>query len=158
MRTRRARSCVHQDAMPWRACCLGDVTMGASALTTQRRWILSLSTAAVLVVPSTLSAQTNGAQDTDHSATTTSEGSSSNDWLNSWIKRVDDARASQPHYVAPIVTTHVVLVEQYRYDVSRQRDANGVATTNFGGSRGLELIPTPRLEIGISPPPYMTHQ
>ncbi len=84
--------------------------------------------------------------------------SSEDGWLTQWIKRVDEARASQPHYVAPLVTTHVVLVEQYRYDMSKQKDANGAATANFGGSRGLELIPTSRLEIGISPPPYVTHQ
>jgi hypothetical protein len=78
--------------------------------------------------------------------------------LTRWMRTVDEARTSQPHYVAPIVTTHVVLVQQYRYDMSRQQDANGTATANFGASRGLELIPTTRLEIGISPPPYLTHQ
>ena len=74
------------------------------------------------------------------------------------MRTVDEARASQPHYVAPIVTTHVVLVEQYRYDISRQDDPNGMVTSNFGVSRGLEIIPTSHLEIGISPPPYFTHQ
>src|SRR2546425_3532405 len=66
--------------------------------------------------------------------------------------------ASQPHYVAPIITTHVVLVEQYRYALPRQQDASGTVTSNFGAARGLEIIPTDRLEIGISPPPYFTHQ
>src|SRR4029077_15894768 len=56
------------------------------------------------------------------------------------------------------VTTHVILVQQYRYDIARQRDANGSVTSNFGASRGLEIIPTTRLEIGISPPPYLAHQ
>jgi hypothetical protein len=74
------------------------------------------------------------------------------------MRTVDEARASQPHYVAPIVTTHVVLVEQYRYDISRQRDPTGTGTSNFGGSRGLEIVPTTRLEIGVSPPPYLAHQ
>jgi hypothetical protein len=84
--------------------------------------------------------------------------SSQDGWLERWMRTVDEARAGQPHYVAPIVTTHVVLVEQYRHDISRQRDANGTVTSNFGASRGLEIIPTTRLEIGISPPPYLTHQ
>jgi len=79
-------------------------------------------------------------------------------WLERWMQTVDEARASQPHYVAPIVTTHVILVQQYRYDIARQRDANGTVTTNFGASRGLEIIPTTRLEMGISPPPYLAHQ
>ncbi|HEV3062666.1 MAG TPA: hypothetical protein VGY48_30750 [Vicinamibacterales bacterium] len=100
---------------------------------------------ALLTSSPTLIAQTNDAQAAD-------------DWLTRWTERVDEARASQPHYVAPLVTTHVVLVEQYRYDVSRQRDASGTVSSNFGASRGLELIPTTRLEIGISPPPYITHR
>src|SRR5439155_13170584 len=36
--------------------------------------------------------------------------------------------------------------------------ASGTVTSNFGASRGLEIIPTGRLEIGISPPPYLAHQ
>jgi hypothetical protein len=102
-------------------------------------------------------AQTNGTPAVQDGSAA-SDATSQDDWLTRWTKRVDDARASQPHYVAPIVTTHVVLVEQYRYDLSRQQDANGTATANFGASRGLEIIPTTRLEVGISPPPYLTHQ
>jgi hypothetical protein len=111
------------------------------------RWILSLTVAGLLMTTSTAVAQTTETDSSNH-----------DDWLSRWFTRVDEARASQPHYVAPIVTTHVVLVEQYRYDMSRQRDSSGTATANFGASRGLELIPTTRLEIGISPPPYLTHQ
>jgi hypothetical protein len=125
--------------------------MGTSAWTTRRqigpewRLLLALTAVALLTSSPTLIAQTNDAQAAD-------------DWLTRWTERVDEARASQPHYVAPLVTTHVVLVEQYRYDVSRQRDASGTVSSNFGASRGLELIPTTRLEIGISPPPYITHR
>jgi hypothetical protein len=122
------------------------------------RWILSLTAAVLIALSTTLSAQTNEPQETTQSAATTSDASNQDVWLNRWIERVDEARASQPHYVAPIVTTHVVLVEQYRYDMSRQQDASGAVTASFGASRGLELIPTTRLEIGISPPPYLTHQ
>ncbi|MCU1384735.1 MAG: hypothetical protein JWL71_3432 [Acidobacteria bacterium] len=103
-------------------------------------------------------AQTSPAPAAAQDGAAASDAAVQDDWLTRWTKRVDEARASQPHYVAPIVTTHVVLVEQYRYDLSRQRDANGTATANFGASRGLELIPTTRLEIGVSPPPYLTHQ
>jgi hypothetical protein len=81
------------------------------------------------------------------------------DWLQRWVQTVDRARASQPHFPAPLVTTHVVLVEQYRYDIGWQQDpAGGTTTANYGSSRGLEIIPTTRLEVGISPPPYLTHQ
>jgi hypothetical protein len=89
-------------------------------------------------------------------------GSSSHqqdDWLHSWMRNVDEARASQPHFVSPIVTTHVMLVQQYRYDMSWQQDpSGGIETSNYGASRGLEIIPTTRLEVGIFPPGYLVHQ
>jgi hypothetical protein len=75
------------------------------------------------------------------------------------MRKVDEARASQPHFVAPIVTTHVVLVEQFRYDMSWQQDpTGGTVTSNYGASRGLEIIPTTRLEVGIFPPACLVHQ
>lgn len=81
------------------------------------------------------------------------------DWVHSWARKVDEARASQPHFVSPIVTTHVMLVQQYRYDTSWQQDpSGGTVTSNYGASRGLEIIPTTRLEVGIFPPGYLVHQ
>lgn len=82
-----------------------------------------------------------------------------NDWVHAWMRTVDKARASQPHFVSPIVTTHVMLVEQYRYDMSWQQDpSGGTATANYGASRGLEIIPATRVEVGIFPPGYLVHQ
>jgi len=132
--------------------------MGTSASTTRQVRILLLTAAAMSFVSPALMAQTAEPPAATESGATTSEASSQGGWLARWMRTVDEARASQPHYVAPIVTTHVVLVEQYRYDISRQNDANGTVTSNFGASRGLEIIPTTRLEIGISPPAYLTHQ
>jgi hypothetical protein len=81
------------------------------------------------------------------------------DWVHSWMRKVDEARASQPHFVSPIVTTHVMLVQQYRYDMSWQQDpSGGTVTSNYGASRGLEIIPATRFEVGISPPAYFVHQ
>jgi 3-hydroxyisobutyrate dehydrogenase-like beta-hydroxyacid dehydrogenase len=55
-----------------------------------------------------------------------------------WTRATDEARASQPHFVAPIVTTHVMLVQQFRYDMAWQRDASGGSiTSNYGASIGL---------------------
>jgi hypothetical protein len=121
--------------------------MGTRAQTARRGSGVVLFAVAALTLSPRIVAQTNDAP------------SNQDNWLQAWMRTVDEARASQPHYVAPIVTTHVILVEQYRYDISRQQDAaGGTATSNFGASRGLEIIPTTRLEIGISPPPYVTHQ
>lgn len=88
-----------------------------------------------------------------------SNGRSQTDWIHSWMRKVDEARASQPHFVSPIVTTHVMLVEQYRYDMSWQQDSpGGTETSNYGASRGLEIIPTTRLEVGVFPPAYLFHR
>ncbi len=85
--------------------------------------------------------------------------SSDNDWVHAWMRKADEARASQPHFVSPIVTTHVMLVQQYRYDMSWQQDpAAGTLTSNYGASKGLEIIPATRLEVGIFPPNYLVHQ
>ena len=81
------------------------------------------------------------------------------DWVHAWMRKVGEARASQPHFVSPIVTTHVLLVQQFRYDMSWQQDPTGnTITSNYGASRGLEIIPTTRLEVGIFPPSYVVHQ
>jgi hypothetical protein len=85
--------------------------------------------------------------------------SSDNDWVHKWMRKTDEARASQPHFVSPIATTHVMLVQQYRYDMSWQQDpAAGTWTSNYGVSKGLEIIPATRLEVGIFPPNYLAHQ
>jgi hypothetical protein len=91
--------------------------------------------------------------------TTTTAGSNQNDWVHRWMRTVDKARASQPHFVAPLFTTHVMLVQQYRYDMTWQQDpVGGTVTSNYGGSRGLEIIPTTRFEVGLSPPPRLVHK
>ena len=81
-----------------------------------------------------------------------------NDWVRAWMRKVDKVRASQPHFVSPIITTHVMLVQQFRYDMSWQQDPGGTSTSNYGMSKGLEIIPLSRLEVGIFPPNYLAHQ
>ena len=106
---------------------------------------------------STVRAQTHA--ETSGTAVNAPKADEQDGWVHAWLRAVDTARASQPHFVAPIVTTHVMLVQQYRYDMSWQQDPSGNTTTaNYGASRGLEIIPTTHLEVGISPPPYLVHQ
>jgi hypothetical protein len=100
-----------------------------------------------------------GNGDGTQNAPTQTTNSSDSDWVHTWLRKVDEARASQPHFVSPIVTTHVILVQQYRYDMSWQQDpAAGTSTSNYGASKGLEIIPTTRLEVGVFPPNYLVHQ
>jgi hypothetical protein len=84
--------------------------------------------------------------------------SADQDWLHAWMRKVDKVRASQPHFASPIVTTHVLLVQQFRYDMSWQQDPAGMSTSNYGVSKGLEIIPLSWLEVGIFPPNYLAHQ
>jgi len=66
------------------------------------------------------------------------------------------ADAEQPHWIAPLFTTTPRLLEQLRFDIATQ-PKRGFETTNFGGGKGLELIPFANTEIMISTPPYVTH-
>ena len=79
-------------------------------------------------------------------------------WVQAWLRLVDEARSSQPHFVSPIVTTHTMLVQQLRYDMSWQQDPGGSITSNYGNSRGLEIIPWSRVEVGIFAPGYAVHE
>ena len=155
-------------------------TMGKSGRTSRQARILLLASGAMLTLSPRIMAQTadtpcvsnvtsstqacgnlskGSSDDQSQSDTTTSAASTQNDWVDRWMRTVDRVRASQPHFPAPLVTTHVILVEQYRYDLAWQPDpVGGAVTSNYGASRGLEIIPTTRLEIGISPPPYVVHQ
>jgi len=107
-------------------------------------------------------------QDSPPASPATAEGSSKSDIVNdnvdsglirAWTHTAEKARASQPHFVAPLVTTHVMLVQQFRYDMFWQADPSGGTTTsNYGGSRGLEIIPSSRLEVAVFPPSYVVHE
>jgi hypothetical protein len=88
---------------------------------------------------------------------TVQSSATNHDWVHAWFRKADEARASQPHFVSPIVTTHCMLVQQFRYDISWQQDPVGGTTENYGASRGLEIIPATRFEVGLFPPNYLAH-
>ena len=101
----------------------------------------------------------NRSEDESQSGATASAGSNQDDWVDAWLRKVDEARASQPHFVSPNVTSHVMLVQQYRFDMSWQQDpSGGTVTSNYGAAHGLEIIPTTRLEVGVFQPAYLVHQ
>jgi hypothetical protein len=80
-----------------------------------------------------------------------------NDWMHHWLREVDKVRSEQPHYVAPLITTHVDLVQQFRLDTQYQTSSSGIETSNYGAMHGLEIIPNTRMEIQVGIPPYMFH-
>jgi len=74
-----------------------------------------------------------------------------------FFERSSRSLAEQPHWLAPIFTATPRLEEMYVYDISSLNTAKGEAT-NFGGTKGLLLIPSEHINLVISPPPYVTHQ
>jgi hypothetical protein len=78
-------------------------------------------------------------------------------FLDDYFKRVAEQQAEQPHWITPVFTVTPRLEQEVRYDIFWQGHANGTTTENYGGSKGLELIPAKNVEIIIGIPPYLVH-
>ena len=79
-------------------------------------------------------------------------GSAIEDYFINWFPRVTQIQSEQPHWVTPLVTVTPRLEEEVRYDQFFQSSKNGLATDNFGGGKGLELIPFQNTEIIVGMP------
>ena len=84
----------------------------------------------------------------------TASGGQDNDegYFRNWFVRSDKAKEEQPHWMTPIVTVTPRLEQEVREDVLWQPRPNGRYLTNYGGQKGLELIPTENTEIIIGIP------
>jgi hypothetical protein len=82
-------------------------------------------------------------------------GSAIEDYFINWFPRVTQIQSEQPHWVTPLVTVTPRLEEEYRYDQFFQSMRDGVWTNNFGGSKGVELIPFQNTEVIIGVPGYL---
>ena len=78
-------------------------------------------------------------------------------YIADWFHRVDRTKEEQPHWLTPVATTTPRLEEEYRYDQLWQTNADGITTNNYGGGKGLELIPFERVEVIVNVPPYLMH-
>jgi hypothetical protein len=79
------------------------------------------------------------------------------DYFTDWFPRVTRIQSEQPHWVTPVVTVTPRLEEEFRYDQSWQANQLGVATDNFGGGKGLELIPFQNTEVILGVPNWVAH-
>ncbi len=70
-----------------------------------------------------------------------------------WFSRVDETQAAQPHWITPLFTTTPRLEEEFRSDIA-WTPVPGGDNMNYGGGKGLELIPTKKSEIILGLPPY----
>lgn len=106
---------------------------------------LTVATGAVFVVATASIAQAD---------TPSAEDGGISGYFADWFTRVDAAQASQPHWITPLATVTPRLEEELRYDQSWQHLGNGDSLHNFGGGKGLELIPTRTNEVILNLPPY----
>jgi len=74
-----------------------------------------------------------------------------------WFPRVTRIQSEQPHWVTPLVTVTPRLEEEYRYDQFWQANPHGAATDNFGGGKGLELIPCQNTEVILGVPAWIAY-
>lgn len=81
----------------------------------------------------------------------------SQSFLDGYFQRVAREQAEQPHWITPVFTVTPRLEQEIRYDIFWQPRADGTTTRNYGGGKGLELIPAKNLEIIIGIPPYIAH-
>lgn len=74
-----------------------------------------------------------------------------------WQARASATQAAQPHWVTPLATTTPRLEQEFRIDFDRQLTSEHTTTWNYGGGKGLELIPTRHIELLFNVPPYLQH-
>src|SRR2546428_6744076 len=75
-------------------------------------------------------------------------------YFRNWFGRSDKAKEEQPHWMTTIGTVTTRLEQEVREDFLWQPRPNGRYLTNYGGQKGLELIPTENTEIIIGIPTY----
>jgi opacity protein-like surface antigen len=87
----------------------------------------------------------------------TASGSNANavsDFFADWQALVAQARADQPNWATPLVTTTGLLLHRYRFDLAEQHIGNGGQTTVLDGGKGVDLIVGERTEIQMAAPSY----
>ena len=78
-------------------------------------------------------------------------------WIDEYFARVARNQAEQPHWITPVATVTPRLEQEIRYDIFWQQQPAGYFAENYGGSKGLELIPANNVEVIVNLPPYLVH-
>jgi hypothetical protein len=109
---------------------------------------------AVLFGWATTASAQNGPRSLDQSGPPESGGG----FFDRWFDMVSRTQAEQPHWITPVATTTPRLEQEFRYDIFWQTNSEGVTRENYGGGKGVELIPQRRVEvILVAPPTYIAH-
>ena len=72
-----------------------------------------------------------------------------------WAPRVTRIQSEQPAWISPLVTVNPCLLQQLRYDQLWQSQQHGVASDNFGDSKGIELIPWENIGVILGIPAWI---
>jgi len=81
-------------------------------------------------------------------------GDSGGGFFSDYFARVEEAQASQPHWMTPLVTVTPRLEQEVRYDQYWDHRGNGSSLDISDSGKGLELIPTETNEVLINPPAW----
>jgi hypothetical protein len=75
-------------------------------------------------------------------------------FLARWQARATATQAEQPHWITPLATVTPLLEQEFRSDFTHRTESAGAADWNYGGGKGLELIPQKHIELLFNVPPY----
>jgi hypothetical protein len=75
-------------------------------------------------------------------------------FFDDWDQMVRTARATQPTWSSPVVTTTALLEQRLRFDFESQRAGNGAETQVIDNGKGLDLIVGPDSEVQLAAPAY----
>jgi hypothetical protein len=78
-------------------------------------------------------------------------------FVDHWEARAERVETSEPRWATPLITTTALLDQSLRADFQHSTEAKNATLWNLGASKGLKLIPAPRLEFDVNSAPYLIH-
>src|SRR5215471_4690744 len=72
-----------------------------------------------------------------------------------YIAMVERAQDGQPHWISPLITTTPRVNQRFRNDITGQSRPNDVDLTNYGSSKGVELIVAEPVAVTFGIPAYL---
>ena len=75
-------------------------------------------------------------------------------YFDTWDQRTAYARATQPNWSSPLVTTTSMLEQRFRFETDFQHSGNDTDTIDIDGGKGIDLIVGDTEELQIALPPY----
>ena len=114
--------------------------------------------ATFLTAPSARAQNSSQSSNVNPPASTAASSNSGDGFVDRWFDMVSATQAAQPHWITPVATTTPRLEQEFRYDIDWQTNNEHVTSENYGGGKGLELIPQKNLELILTAPPaYVVH-